>query len=89
MLGRPAEVRNAPLPIDDPRRRKPNIDRAKALLGWEPTTGLEDGIRATMDWFAGELGEDVLVTATVDTLDRHRRKRPVANGSSVREVAAG
>ncbi len=88
MMGRPAEVRNAPLPVDDPRRRKPNIDRAKALLGWEPTTELEAGIQATMNWFAKELGEDVLVTATVDDLDRHRRKRP-ATSDIVREAATG
>jgi UDP-glucuronate decarboxylase len=89
MLGRPAEVRNAPLPVDDPRRRKPNIDRAKALLGWEPTTKLEEGLQATMDWFARELGDDVRVTATVDNLDRHRRKRPEANSAVMREAATG
>jgi UDP-glucuronate decarboxylase len=89
MLGRPTELRNAPLPEDDPRRRRPNIDRAKALLDWEPTTKLEDGLRATMDWFAHELGDDVLVTASVDTLERHRRQRPQAKSTSMREVAAG
>jgi len=91
MLGRPSEMRNAPLPEDDPRRRKPNIDRAKALLDWEPTTRLEDGIRNTMAWFAKELGEDVPATATIDTLDRHWRPRPpvAANGSVLREAAAG
>ncbi|MBB4859330.1 UDP-glucuronate decarboxylase [Novosphingobium chloroacetimidivorans] len=88
MLGRPAEVRNAPLPVDDPRRRKPNIDRARALLGWEPTTKLEDGIRATMDWFARELGDEVLVTAKLDTLDRHRPTRP-AVPLTAREAVAG
>ena len=56
-LGRPAEVVYRPLPVDDPQRRRPNIDRARDLLGWEPTTGLEEGVRATIDWFAGELAE--------------------------------
>lgn len=56
-LGRPAEVVYRPLPQDDPRRRRPNIDRARALLGWEPTTSLEDGVRATIEWFARELAE--------------------------------
>jgi UDP-glucuronate decarboxylase len=54
-LGRPAEVVYRPLPQDDPRRRRPNIDRARALLGWEPTTSLEEGLRATVEWFAREL----------------------------------
>lgn len=89
MLGRPAEVRNAPLPVDDPRRRKPDIVRAKALLDWEPTTKLEDGIGATMDWFARELGDDLVVTAKVDRLERHRRARPAGKSAPMREVATG
>ena len=95
MLGRPVELRNDPLPEDDPRRRRPDIDRAKALLGWEPTTRLEDGLRATMDWFAHELGEDVAVTATFDTIDRHRRyrapahRRPLREANVVGQVATG
>jgi UDP-glucuronate decarboxylase len=57
--GRKTEVVYKPLPQDDPRRRRPNIDRARALLGWEPATTLEDGVRATIDWFARELGQPV------------------------------
>jgi nucleoside-diphosphate-sugar epimerase len=56
MTGTPSEIVYAPLPEDDPRRRRPNIERAQALLGWQPRTGLEDGIRATIDWFAREIG---------------------------------
>lgn len=89
LLGRPAELRNAPLPEDDPRRRRPNIDRAKALLGWEPTTKLEDGLRATMEWFARELGDEVVVSASVDTIDSHRRQRPASTSNTIREAAAG
>ncbi len=40
-----------PLPEDDPRRRRPDISKAKALLGWEPTTPLEEGLRLTIDYF--------------------------------------
>jgi nucleoside-diphosphate-sugar epimerase/spore maturation protein CgeB len=43
-----------PLPEDDPRRRKPNIERAKDLLGWEPRVSLRDGLERTIAWFAGE-----------------------------------
>lgn len=42
------------LPTDDPRRRRPDIGRAKALLDWEPRTSLEMGLRATIDWFEEE-----------------------------------
>ena len=55
--GQTAEVRFRPLPQDDPRRRKPDIARARAVLDWEPRTTLEDGLRATLEWFARELGD--------------------------------
>ena len=41
-----------PLPEDDPRRRRPDITRAEALLGWKPTIPLVEGLRPTIDWFA-------------------------------------
>jgi UDP-glucuronate decarboxylase len=41
-----------PLPEDDPKRRKPDISRAKELLGWEMTTSLRDGLSSTIAWFA-------------------------------------
>ena len=41
-----------PLPVDDPRRRKPNIGRAQELLGWEPKVDLRSGLEATIAWFA-------------------------------------
>ncbi len=48
---RSREVR-CPLPIDDPRRRNPDIGRAVELLGWEPRIDLETGVEATIAWFA-------------------------------------
>ena len=40
-----------PLPADDPRQRKPDISRAQALLGWNPTIPLQDGLRRTVEDF--------------------------------------
>ncbi|EHS51256.1 NAD-dependent epimerase/dehydratase [Rhizobium sp. PDO1-076] len=40
-----------PLPIDDPRRRQPDIRRAVDLLDWRPEIPLEEGLRHTIDWF--------------------------------------
>lgn len=40
-----------PLPEDDPRRRRPDIRRARTLLGWQPRVDLETGLRHTIDWF--------------------------------------
>lgn len=38
-----------PLPQDDPRRRCPSIDKARSLLGWEPTVQLRQGLKITID----------------------------------------
>ena len=40
-----------PLPSDDPKRRKPDITRAKELLGWVPKVGLEEGLGETIDYW--------------------------------------
>jgi UDP-glucuronate decarboxylase len=40
-----------PLPSDDPLQRKPDIALARATLGWEPVTGLQDGLMRTIDYF--------------------------------------
>ncbi|WP_082746281.1 bifunctional glycosyltransferase/UDP-glucuronate decarboxylase [Sphingomonas sp. CCH5-D11] len=55
MTGTKARIDHQPLPVDDPRRRKPDITRAKNLLGWAPLVPLEDGLSRTCTWFAEEL----------------------------------
>jgi len=42
-----------PLPEDDPRRRCPDIRRAREALGWEPRVSVREGLKKTLDWFAG------------------------------------
>jgi UDP-glucuronate decarboxylase len=44
-----------PLPIDDPRRRRPDITVAGERLGWAPRVTLEQGLKPTIAWFASEL----------------------------------
>jgi nucleoside-diphosphate-sugar epimerase len=41
---------------DDPQRRRPDIAKAQALLGWQPLVGLDDGLRQTIEYFRTELG---------------------------------
>jgi dTDP-glucose 4,6-dehydratase len=45
-----------PLPHDDPARRKPDITRARTLLGWEPVTPLREGIARTLAWWRSARG---------------------------------
>ena len=46
-----SEIVFQPLPDDDPARRCPDISQAKAVLGWEPTVSLEEGLKKTVEWF--------------------------------------
>ncbi|MGE9271216.1 MAG: UDP-glucuronic acid decarboxylase family protein [Verrucomicrobiales bacterium] len=46
-------VEDRPLPPDDPKVRKPNIERAKRELDWEPQVDFEEGIRETINYFRG------------------------------------
>jgi UDP-glucuronate decarboxylase len=47
-----SSIEYAPLPADDPRRRCPDIGRAREALGWQPTVALEDGLARTISYFA-------------------------------------
>jgi UDP-glucuronate decarboxylase len=46
-----------PLPVDDPRRRRPDISRAMEFLGWSPRTSLAIGLEATIAEFATRLAQ--------------------------------
>ncbi|TMB11100.1 MAG: SDR family oxidoreductase [Deltaproteobacteria bacterium] len=52
--GRVRSVR--PLPENDPKQRRPDITRARTLLGWEPKVELEEGLKPTVAYFRRELG---------------------------------
>jgi len=51
MTGSTSELVTRPLPVDDPVRRRPDISVARQVLGWEPTTGLGEGLGHTIEWF--------------------------------------
>jgi len=42
-----------PLPQDDPKRRRPDISKARELLNWEPMVELEEGLKTTIEYFRG------------------------------------
>jgi len=51
LAGSKSKIEFKPLPQDDPRQRCPDIAKAKGLLGWQPSVGLDDGLKRTIDYF--------------------------------------
>lgn len=52
LTGAKSRVEHHPLPEDDPVRRRPDIARARHLLGWEPRVPLEEGLKLTIEWLS-------------------------------------
>ncbi len=57
--GSTSRIVHQPLPVDDPRVRRPDITLARTRLGWKPHVPLEDGLRATIDYFRRKLAGGV------------------------------
>lgn len=72
MTGSSSKIVRRPLPEDDPKRRRPNIARAKTLLGWQPHVSLREGLEETIRWFDQE----------------RRSKRPPWRGIAAPELEA-
>lgn len=51
MVGAAVQITSEALPEDDPPQRKPDITKAKTLLGWEPKVSLEEGLEKTIEYF--------------------------------------
>jgi dTDP-glucose 4,6-dehydratase len=57
LCGSKSTIEFRPLPQDDPKVRKPDITRAKQLLGWEPVIGREEGLRRTLAYFQKKVAQ--------------------------------
>jgi len=55
IIGSDSRITFEDLPVDDPKVRRPDIGRAKEVLGWEPVVGLEEGLKETIRYFEGIL----------------------------------
>jgi UDP-glucuronate decarboxylase len=57
MTGSASTIIHMPLPADDPKQRRPDITQARALLGWEPTIQLREGLAETISYFTNTIKE--------------------------------
>ena len=55
MTGSRSPIEFSPLPVDDPKVRQPNIERAKKILQWSPRVNLEEGLVSTIEYFRTKL----------------------------------
>ena len=55
VTGSKSKIVHHPLPRDDPRKRCPDITKARTLLGWEPGVPLAVGLKSTMEWYKNKL----------------------------------
>ncbi|WP_338050989.1 UDP-glucuronic acid decarboxylase family protein [Roseicella aerolata] len=95
LTGSRSPIVRKPLPSDDPRQRRPQIDRARGLLGgWEPRTPLEEGLRATIAYFRTVLGAPAPRATLIHSIEREAEplttaRHAVANGTeTLRTVTA-
>jgi dTDP-glucose 4,6-dehydratase len=60
VTGSKSQIRYEPLPQDDPKQRRPDITKARRLLGWEPKIDLETGLRKSLDYFQQAVAEEAV-----------------------------
>jgi dTDP-glucose 4,6-dehydratase len=67
VTGSKSKIAYRELPEDDPKQRRPDITKAKTLLGWEPTIDLETGLRLSLDYFREAVQEEMAGSALEKT----------------------
>lgn len=74
IAGADPRLRFYPLPSDDPRQRRPDITRARRLLGWEPQVSLREGIRLTIQDFASRIHRPRVQTTLRVAIEANRKR---------------
>ena len=66
LTGSDSTIEYRELPTDDPRQRRPDITRARSLLGWEPRVAVRDGVARTIEYFRSLLTTDRMAPHSAD-----------------------
>ena len=74
LTGSRSPIVEAPLPVDDPKVRRPDITRARSVLGWEPSVPVREGLARTIEYFAAHVSSPRMAP-------RQPRPRPEAGGT--------
>jgi dTDP-glucose 4,6-dehydratase len=74
LTGSSSRIVREPLPVDDPKVRRPDITRARTMLGWEPTVPVREGLARTIAYFTG-------LVETPHMAPRQPRPRPASGGA--------
>ncbi len=86
LTGSASKIIFMPLPVDDPRQRCPNIEKARALLGWAPTVALRQGLAKTIKYFEELIGGPPILS---DMKRRSRQRQVVLKTDGTAECLAG
>ena len=70
LTGSTSQLVHQPLPTDDPKQRRPDITRARELLGWQPAIQLEEGLTRTIAYFDRLLSTGVRPTDVPPVVER-------------------
>jgi len=62
LTGTTSKIVQRDLPVDDPKVRRPDITRAREMLGWEPSISLREGVSRTIEYFRAVLSKEALST---------------------------
>lgn len=82
LAGVDPRLRFYPLPKDDPRQRRPDITRARRLLGWEPQVSLREGLRVTIQDLAGRIRRPRVQTTLRFAIEANRRRFAGGKGNA-------
>ena len=75
LTGSSSRIVHMPLPIDDPRQRRPDISKANELFDWAPTTPLRAGLERTVAYFERLLAGETIAGRGAERVRRNRRRR--------------